>query len=417
MVIDTLRADHLGCYGYERATSPRLDALAAEGVRFDRALAQAPWTTPSVASLMTSQYPSAVGIGSERSVLADELVLLPEVLSEAGYRTGAVVSHTFCSSRWNFDQGFEWFDQSNVGGHSVVTSEGVTARALEFVDWAGDEPFFLWTHYFDPHFHYLEHEGLEFGGRGDYDGPIEPGLQYVDLFAMRFDLTPEDVAELVRIYDSEIAYTDRWVGALLDGLRARGRYEDTLIMVTGDHGEEFRDHGDLGHARQLYQELVNVPLIVKPARGAGPGGPPPGTVVEHHVALLDVLPTVLAATGLSMPRSAAAEVEGRPLFEPPEPGRAIVSETSRQGGVRSVTLGDYKLIQRLKGGEVELYRVAGDRLEREDLAAELPEQVARLEGVLAGWERDTRARLERELTLSPEDLEQLRSLGYAGADE
>jgi hypothetical protein len=118
-----------------------------------------------------------------------------------------------------------------------------------------------------------------------------------------------------------------------------------------------------------------------------------------------------------MPRGAEVEVEGRPLFAPPEPGRAIVSETSRLGGVRSVTVDDYKLIQRLKGGEVELYRVVGDRFEREDLAAELPDQASRLEGVLAGWERDTRARLERELKLSPEDLEQLRALGYAGADE
>ena len=411
VVVDTLRADHLSCYGHARETSPHLDRLAAEGVRFERAISQAPWTTPSVASLMTSRYPSAVGVGSERAVLADELELLPELLARAGYLTGAVVSHTFCSARWNFDQGFDWFDQSNIGGHAAVTSPGVTARALEFVDWAGDEPFFLWAHYFDPHFRYVEHEGLEYGGRGDYDGPIESGLDFKYLFDRRFDLTPADLNELRRIYDSEVAFTDRWVGALLDGLRERGRYDDTLVVVTGDHGEEFGDHGDLGHARQLYRELLGVPLIVKPPVGAR-GVPPPGSVATHPVALLDVLPTILELAGFE----ALHGLEGRGLFGPTDP-RPIVSETARAGGVRSVTLGEWKLIQWLEDGRSELYRISIDPRERADLAAELPDEVERLEAALARWERDTRVRVERELDLSPEELERLQALGYAGADE
>ena len=422
VVVDTLRADHLGCYGYGRETSPRIDQLASEGVRYERALSQAPWTTPSVASLMTSLYPTATGIGSEREVLADELVLLPELLAAAGYRTGAVISHTFCSARWNFDQGFDWFDQSNIGGHAVVTSEGVTARALEFIDQVDGAPFLLWAHYFDPHFFYVEHadfafDGPEASGSGgvseDYDGPVKPGVQYTELLNLRDELTPADYAELMRIYDSEIAHTDRWIGALLDGLRERGLFDDTLVVLTGDHGEEFGDHGDLGHARTLYSELINVPLIVKyPAEF--PAGPEPGAVVREHVALLDIFPTVLEVTDVPL----RGVIEGRSLLsKAPGEARAIVSETARRGGVRSLVRDGHKLIRRVQDDAYELYDLERDPLESEDLAATSPEQVAVLKDALEAWERATLARTAAQLELSGEDLEELRKLGYAGADQ
>ena len=411
IVVDTLRADHLACYGYERDTSPRLDQLAAEGLRFERAFSQAPWTTPSVASLLTSLYPTEIGVGSECSVLADELTLLPEILARQGYRTGAVISHTFCSERWNFDQGFDWFDQSNIAGHATVSSPGVTARALEFADWAGSAPFFLWLHYFDPHFYYVEHPEHAFGGSQGYAGPIRTGLEFARLLEMRSELTAEDLAELRRLYDSEIAFTDGWIGELFDGLCARGLWERTLVIVTGDHGEEFGDHGDIGHARTLYQELVNVPLIVKLPRAAA--GPPAGTSIAESVALLDVFPTVLELTGARWD----GPLQGRSLLRARDPARVLVSETARSGGVQSLVSGDYKLIRRLDGDLRALYHLGQDPRELRDLTASHPREAERLGEALEAWERSTRRGAAAEIELTSEELDQLRALGYAGADE
>jgi arylsulfatase A-like enzyme len=411
VVVDTLRADHLGCHGYERETTPRLDQLAAGGLRFERAFSQAPWTTPSVASLLTSLYPTEIGIGSECSLLPDELTLLPEVLAAQGYRTGAVISHTFCSERWNFDQGFDWFDQSNVAGHAAISSPGVTARALEFADWAGDAPFFLWLHYFDPHFYYNEHPEHAFGGRQGYSGPIRPGLEFSRLLELRNTLTAEDLAELRRLYDSEIAFTDGWIGALFDGLRARGLWERTLVIATGDHGEEFGDHGDIGHARTLYQELVNVPLIVKLPHSAA--GPPAGTAIPEPVALIDVFPTVLELTGTRWD----GPLQGRSLLAARDPARALVSETARAGGVQSLVSGDYKLIRRLDGDLRALYHLGQDPRELRDLSASHAREAQRLGDALEAWERSTRRGAAAEIELTSEELDELRELGYAGADE
>ena len=415
IVVDTLRKDHLSCYGHARETTPHVDRLAAEGVRFDLAYSQAPWTTPSIASLLTSRYPTSIGIRTERSVLSDDLVLLPEVLSDAGWSTGAVVSHTFCSSEWNFDQGFDHFDESNVLGHAAVTSEDVTARALEFVDQqTADAPFFLWAHYFDPHFAYVEHADHPFGGGDDYAGPIESGMQFSELFKMRGDLDEADVDEIRRLYDSEIAHTDRAIGALLDGLRARGIFDEALIVFTADHGEEFFDHGALGHARQMYQELVNVPLIVKFPQGSGLAGS-----VAEPVPLLDIFPTVLAVAGVGVPPG----VEGRALVD--EAGalrpqrRSFFSETARRGGVRAVVSGNWKLIEKAREGTYELYELAPDSRDSVDLARQNPERTAELTGLLDAWWRAQAAAapedLEREL--GEAQLQELRDLGYAGADE
>ena len=171
IVVDTLRREELGAYGYPRSTSPNLDRLARAAVRYDQAFSQAAWTTPSISSLLTSRYPSQLGIEGELTKLAEDVVLLPEVLRAEGYVTGGVVSHSFCSQKWNFDQGFDFWDQSSIGGHKAITSPGVTERALEFLDQDREQPFFLWLHYFDPHVAYVEHAAFRFGTREEYDGP------------------------------------------------------------------------------------------------------------------------------------------------------------------------------------------------------------------------------------------------------
>ena len=305
IVVDTLRRDHLGCYGYERDVSPHIDRLAADSVRYENAYSQAPWTTPSIGALLSSQYPSTLGIRNERSVLSQDLVLLPELLQEYGWSTGAVVSHGFCSSKWGFDQGFDFFDETNVLGHAGVSSAGVTRAALRFIDAHAGDPFFLWLHYFDPHNEYLSHPGHGYQRERPYRGPVNPRNNFYKLRRILDRLGPPDWDELRRLYDSEIAFTDHHIGRVLERLRSLELYEDSLVILTADHGEEFGDHGRLGHAHSLYQELVHVPLLVK-----YPGSEP--LVAEDPVALVDLYPTLLEFLGLPLPEG----LVGRSLFPP-----------------------------------------------------------------------------------------------------
>ncbi len=417
IVVDTLRRDHLGCYGYERATSPHIDRLAREGVRYANALSQAPWTTPSLGALFTSQYPSTLGIENDRSAVPDEFVLLPEALASHGYTNAAVISHTFCSAKWRFDQGFQHFDESNVLGHDGVSSQGVSDDALDFLASHAGGPFFLWLHYFDPHFAYKGHAEHDFRD-ASYAGAVRDGMPFSELTQLRESLGAVDVAQIVDLYDSEIAHTDGQIGRVLDDLRQRGLFEDSLVILTADHGEEFLDHGRLGHAKTLYQELVHVPLLVKFPR-ATPGvveGPTPG-VVERRVALIDVYPTVLEVLGLE----SAVPLEGRSLPRSEDPDaapRSLFCETSRGKRQRAIVRGRYKLVERIRRGEFDVFDLAVDPLEQVPLDPGQVAQLADLRAELEAWATDVAARASAgaEVELSEEELSELEALGYGGDD-
>ncbi|MBZ0269580.1 sulfatase, partial [bacterium] len=372
---------------------------------YESAYAQAPWTTPSVGSLLASRYPQSLGISQRRSAVPEEPVLLPESLRDAGYDTGAVVSNLFCSARWNFDQGFAFFDESAATGYEDVTSDDVTDRAIEFVDRERDTPFFLWVHYFDPHFLYRLHP--EFVPPSDYEGLINDELPYQKLNLLEAKgLTDADIDELRRRYDSEVAYTDREVGRFLDHLRARGRYEDALIVFTSDHGEAFLEHGILGHGRSLQQELVHVPLLMK-IPGLAPG------VVESTVQLVDVVPTVLARLGLPEPSTG---IVGRSLLreaDEVEPTPAFFS-TLLGGDTRGVVTAGTKLIEHLPTGQRQLHDLDADPAEARNLAAEEPETVEALTVLLDAWAEQVREGKERavELDLTEAERERLEALGY-----
>ena len=393
VVVDTLRRDRLGCYGCETAATPHIDALAAEGQRFTAAQSQAPWTTPSIGSLFASAWPSQLGIVDEGSVLPAERETLAELLQDAGLRTGAVVSHTFCSSRWQFDQGFDVFDESAIGPVDAWTGSAVTERALEFLDAHGDESFFLWLHYFDPHWAYVLRE--EFAPPGPQRAfPATP--------------TPADRPLIERHYDSEVAATDAQLGRVFDKLRELGRWDTTTVVFTADHGEEFFDHGDLGHTRSLYDELVGVPLIVKsPALEPG--------LRTDPVALVDVAPTVLEDLDLPVP----GDWVGRSLLRDPDDDRLLFSETRRQGDLRSVRRGPYKLVRDVETGRQALFDLRADPAERENLLNVFPSVSHQLSTALDAWRDEYEVELTgARLQLDAEDQARLRDLGYVeGADE
>lgn len=395
VTVDTLRADALGAYGYERPTSPRLDAWAARAARFDSAQATSSWTLPTLATLHTGLLPVTTHTRDFASALPLAFETLAERLRVAGYETAAVASHTFLGIRHGLHQGFTHFDDDLVlfvaDSHQAITSDDVTARGREFVDRAqaarernDDRPWFLWVHYFDPHDTYLAHAG----------------------FSERFGTERER-----DLYDGEIAWTDHHLGALLEHLAATGLDRDTVVCVVADHGEEWGDHGGLRHGHTLYDELLRVPLLL-----AGPGVP--SGSFDAPVSTADVFPTLLGLLGQPIPDGLPGR-DVRPLFEGRElePARALVAELDLGFDLDAVRSGDLKLLVDRRSGRTELYDLARDPAEQRDLSELRPDDVERLRALL-GAELE-RARADGQpfapdapLSMSPAELDALEKLGY-----
>jgi arylsulfatase A-like enzyme len=424
IVIDTLRTDGIGCYGAGRNTSPHIDALASEGIRFARAYSTAPWTKPAVASILTGLYPSAHGADDLRVPLPWKVSTLAEILGENGYATAAVVSHTLIGSRHQYQQGFDKYLQPKVLRTRELSTDHVTTSALRFVRQLAerDGPFFLFVHYFDPHYPYMPRPEVGYAGAGV--GRLQGGEPVKDLVEMLPSMTPEELAFVRALYDEEIHFTDAGVGRLLDGLSEAGLADETLVVLTADHGEEFGERGWIGHTRTLYEELVRVPMILRL-----PGGDHAGRVVETPVSVVDVAPTVLDLAGIGAPESA---FHGRSLLpalgaEPAEPaGAAVLVEVDYEPPRadakfprlhrRALVLGRHKLIRDELSGRVELYDVISDPHERDDRAAAQPEVVRALQDEMDRQLEllDAGSGAGERLELSPEQLEHLRALGYVG---
>ena len=423
VVVDTLRRDHLGCYGSERDTSPRLDALAARGVRFERAYATAPWTIPSVVSILTGLYPSGHGVKRITSQVPDEALTLAELLGRRGYATAASVSSALVGAKYRFDQGFDVFREDCAGDNDFVSTPGVTRQARELLRElsAGERPFFVFAHYFDPHYNYRRHEGCDFAA--SRAGRLEGDEDIKELRAIQEDLSAEELRFLVDLYDEEVRFTDEGIGGVLEELDALGLEGETVVVVTADHGEEFLDHGWLGHTRTLYEEVMRVPLI---AGGPGIGGA--GRAVEEPVSLASLTPTLLELAGVD---------PGGQAFQAPSLADRLRSEGSGAAGPlflevdfvpggraneekrthkKAVLIGRYKLIRDDRSGEVELYDLERDPGELRDLASELPDLVEELRYRLEAQEEFAREGSlgESERFIGAEELEELRKLGYAG---
>jgi len=410
ITVDTLRADHLGCYGHERATSPHLDRMALEGVRFDSALSQAPWTLPSMASLHTSLYPSQHGAIGMKTVVGVEHAMLAEHLGNAGYWTSAVVTHKFVGSRYGFEQGFDAFDERFVVGHKGVSSEQVTGALLEQIEAGLKEPFFLWAHYFDPHFSYVEHGDWEFAS--GYEGDLEDPLTVEGIMA-GVPLEPADIDHIEAVYDEEIAFTDREIGRLLDGVRARASARPTVTIVTADHGEAFFERGKFGHGGDLYRELTHVPLLIAGSIDESLRG----TVVGQPVEVASIGATILGLAGLE-----PGLFQGEDLLALAPDGQAIRPNFTEgsfargDGAIKlAVVIGNWKLIRDLRNGREEFYDLANDPDEKRDLVDETaPEILATLEGLrqaMNGFEQPLEG-AQQSIELDADELEHLRSLGY-----
>jgi len=430
LIIDTLRADRLSSYGYANNETPNIDALAADGIRYS-AFAQASWTRPSVATIFTGLYPSSHGAVHKVDLLPDRVETLAEVLGMHGYRTVGFPNNVNVSESFNFQQGFgeyhylapdlfffaneaaakltfysglrlvrERFLARSVNVHHYYQpAEVVTDRVLEWVDGRQDDgPFFLYAHYMDPHDPYMVHP---FDGEG-YARVAMP-------------TPPPELAErLSEIYDGEISYLDAQIGRLIAGLRAKGLYDDTMIVLASDHGEEFNEHGGWWHGTTLYDEQIAVPLVVKPV-----GSVTRGQVVPGLATNLDIAPTIVAAAGAGIP----SNMQGQPLpFTAAVPiGREqVFSEEDFEGNVlQSVRTEAWKLVTANPGNprgldEIAVYDVAGDPQETRNVR---DEQAGRLQELQAALGRNVvEARSQQgqgeETEIDSVTRDRLKALGY-----
>lgn len=409
--IDTLRADHLGCYGYERATSPQIDTLAGESYRFEWVVSQAPDTGPSHGSMFTGLYPSTHGLNYNGARLPDSRTTLAEVFSQAGYRTAAFVDGGYMRKNFGLHQGFDTYEVFNWGGFYNT--------APVIIDWLhdhADEQFLLWIHSYDVHADYSSPEpfrSMFTGGMQPTPG-FEPSVKELEKIRRSqwtsepLQLNEADLAFTIARYDGGIRYADYWVGKFLETLRELGLDETATVVLLSDHGEAFQEHGTVQHDR-LYLPVTRVPLLIRP-----PGGVFQETV-SSLVEVMDIMPTLVEGAGLPVPPNLQAQsllplMRGETLREMP-----AFSENAGFGRGRAVALGDYHLIGALENDRLELFNFRRDPLEARNLVDEQPETAARLRGLTKSWQDSLDRRNSQpaeEATLDPETIENLKALGY-----
>jgi choline-sulfatase len=392
ITIDTLRADHLGCYGFPVARTPVIDRVASEGVRCADAVSAAPITMPAHSSIFTGLFPPAHGVRDNGAyALGEGAVTLAERLHGAGYTTHAFVSALVLNRRYNLNQGFETYDDDLWAEDDpklfMIRERRAPKTTDRFLRWFDEwhrgekrKPFFTWIHFFDPH---------------------QP-----------YHASPTDSALSVSPYDAEISGVDRQIGRIIDTLKRDGTLDDTLLIITADHGESLGEHGEKTHAVFVYDATVRIPLIVRYPRLFQP------RVYDAPIRSVDITPTVLEVLGLS----GAKEMDGRGLLEPlrgkesppalPQYSESLLSEIGfGMAPLYSLRDGGYKYI---RAPRPELYDLHKDPHELRNLVAELPRVASRLDRELTRIADDSRRRaVKADVTpMSRETEESLQALGY-----
>jgi arylsulfatase A-like enzyme len=406
--LDTLRADHIGAWGYGRPTTPRLDEFFSEATVFRRAVAQANATIASHASLFTSQYPTSVVFGTK---LLEGTHTLAQQLHSAGFQTGAEVDGGNLSREFGFDRGFESYQDSRGSAQDLVD------RAENWVEAHADAPFFLFLHTYEPHTPYNDRrEHVELFGDAARFTEEELGASFfADLEEKGVRVSDGDLQEFIARYDAGIRRTDDAIGGFLDFLDQRGLLETTLIVLTSDHGEEFLEHGRFGHFQIFLDPNLRVPLAFRL-----PGSP--GRVFEETVELTDIIPTVRQLFGLPLLEGfVGRDLSPQILFGArPDPSRVAYSQAGFGRGFHTVIDGRHQLLVKRDTGRAELFDLESDPQARVNIASEFPGKVAELRAVLdsrlsasqaAGHARRQRVR-QKPLELDERRQQELKALGY-----
>lgn len=424
ILIDTLRADKLRPVNPKtRVRTPGLDRFASTATTFLRGHTSENWTKPSVASLFSGLTPWEHTATKGESVLPRSVPFLAEILKREGFETASFIANGYVSDRFGFGRGWDFY-RNYIRENRRSKSEFIARDVLAWLDSRkSDKPFFLYIHTIDPHVPYRPpEEFLGLYGDTNYKGQVNFRtnalfLEHVKMGKIR--LNARDRAHLEALYDGEISYHDVNFATILDALKKRGYEDDTLVIVTADHGEEFWDHGSVGHGHNVYQELLHIPYFIR-----HPGIKRPGTSLDEAVSLTDLAPTILDALGKSIPE----EMSGRSLI-PLLRGEHLSAQRFAVAGFmdnwRTITLGDYKLIARPRNRQT-LFNLKRDPGEKDDIAAERPLALRALKSVMgvelhrtafsggsgSNTRPASRRHAEGKAEIDDELAEQLRSLGY-----
>jgi arylsulfatase A-like enzyme len=409
-LVDALRADHLGCYGYLRPVSPRIDAFAREAALFRHTVAQSPWTRPSTTTLLTGLYPRTHKVNNLRHKLSEQALTLAEMLRAKGYRTAGFVTNGNVSARHGLGQGFEIY---KLLPDEHGSAADVNARVAVWLrrGWTEDTPFFLYLHTIEPHAPYDPVPAFRQRFAPEVHDAILTKMEIFRLLELgKVVPTPEMLRSFLDLYDAEIATNDAAFGDLIDLLVRRGLWENTVVVFVSDHGEEFLEHGAWQHGSTLHNELLDVPLIVR-APGTGP------RTVQRQVQQVDVVPTVLDLLGLPVP----PVVEGHSLVPwmtggapDSEPEAAAYSWLSLDGSrVAAVTTPAWRLINDLGNHRRYLYDRQTDPGEHRNVADQRKVRRGYLWSRLQAEERPRKGALQAgEVTMDAELRKQLKALGY-----
>jgi arylsulfatase A-like enzyme/Tfp pilus assembly protein PilF len=391
VTLDTFRADRVGAYGYKLASTPHLDRIAREGVRFADATTQSPLTASAHAALLTGQYPTRLGVKDNASTpLPDSAHTLAETLKESGYRTGAFIGAFVLDRPYGFAQGFDHFDATFKGFRPELKQQAqriaadVVAPAVAWIKSApAGAPLFAWVHFYDAHL--------------PYSAPSPIGAKFA-----------------ARPYDGEVSYVDAAVGRLLAALAGSGALDRTIVVAVADHGEALGEHGEEDHGMFLYEGVLRIPWLVRL-----PNAERGGTVVAEQVRSIDVMPTVLDLAGVASQgrfdgESVAGVMRGQPRRDPP-PSYADAHFPQLHFGwsmLRSWRVGEWKYIDAPKP---ELYDLRTDRAEARNVLTERSNVAARMGGEMETlWRSFGSAAESAPPQPDPETLARLRSLGYVG---
>jgi len=421
--VDSMACQHLGCYGYGRRTSPNIDVLSQSGALFENVIAQSNWTKPALASILTSLYPSVhktdaqgesgdridVEVRNRAHVLDSRFRTMAEEFKDGGYATAGISNGGYAHSFFGFGRGFDLYDNSGGGMKSCMY------RLLQWVLVRPATPFMAWIHAWDAHFPYMD--------KPPYNRKFVRRRASIVLDAsIRHDInsgmrkvTPEELDFLKGLYDGAINYVDQLIGTFISELKQLKLFDNTIFVITADHGEAFMEHGFIEHTGCLHGEVLRVPLIM-----CGPGLDK-GKRIASQVRSIDIMPTLLELCAIT-PRK---EIHGVSLL-PWLKGKAndhllAASETERGGGQTALSDGRFKLIQKKAENRFQLYDINADRDEKNDLAGTCPDRVSVMKSKLNLWMQEVNLCADRywsdtssgeALEMRPEVMKRLRALGY-----
>jgi choline-sulfatase len=421
-LVDTLRADRLAPYNRKtRVQTPGLSRFVEGAAVLTNARSQENWTKPSVATLLSSLLPWEHDTYEDASVLPNSVQVLPELLQQQGYYTAGFIANGYVSDKFGFKRGWSTYRNYIREGRRSV-AQAVASDVLDFLDQRPqNKPFFLYVHSIDTHVPYQPpRDYLElYDSSKSYEGPInfqKKSALLEEIKLGRLPVAPRDRERLLSLYDAAISYHDVYFNVIMNGLEQRGLDDDTMVIVTADHGEEFWDHGSVGHGHSLYDELLHVPLIMRV-----PGVTHAGDRVRSNVGLVDIAPTILEALGMDPPetmtgQSFLPELQGEVADAP----RGTVA--GFMDGSRSMAVGRFKLVQH-ELTQQSLYDTRADPEESRDVAAERPITLSYVRGMLGltlgrdsgSTPRTQVAHAAKDAQIDENTERQLRALGYVGS--